>query len=178
MDALQAIEQRKSTRSYSPKAVEQEKIETLLQAGSRAPKVGRFHISVITNNAVLAQINEKALSAMQKGSDFMKKRAALKGYQPLYGAPLLLLIATPDVPYSDASAACVATNITIAATALGLGSCFVATPILALQSDEALQKSVGVPEGYLPRYGVLIGYKKDEAFSTDKKIAVSVNYCE
>jgi nitroreductase len=74
MDALQAIEARKSKRNYLNIPVEIEKVEILTRAGNGAPKAGNFHISVITNAGMLNEIDKKALESM-KQSDFLKLRA-------------------------------------------------------------------------------------------------------
>jgi nitroreductase len=72
-------------------------------------------------------------------------------------------ISSPNVPYKEVNAACAATNITIAATALGLGSCYVgSTTRGAFTDDMVLQKKAGIPDRYAPMCGVLIGYPAEE----------------
>jgi nitroreductase len=161
MDALQAIETRKSKRNYLRMPVEIEKLEILAKAGSGDPKTGDFHISVITNAGLLDEIDEKGWQAMKK-SAFLKLRAELPGYRPLYGAPVLFLISSPDIPFKETNTACAATNITIAATALGLASCYVISATRVFIDDTVLQKQAEVPDGFMPMCGVLIGYGAGE----------------
>lgn len=180
MDTLEAIKLRKSTRSYQQKPVEADKIEQLLAAANNAPKAGTLHISVVENTDVLKELNDATLIGMKNsGVEFLMSRAALEGYQPLYGSPVLFLLTAPkDAPYNTASASCAATNITIAATALELGSCYVISPLLGLNGNSELSGKIGIPEGFSPICGVLVGYNAGEAFSTSKSIAYSVNYCK
>lgn len=180
MDAIKAIEARKSVRSYQGRAVEKEKIETLVMAAKNAPKAGNFHITVITNKEILGKINDTTLDAMKKsGNEFLMSRAALDGYMPLYGAPVLIMLsAPPEETFSAVNTACAATNVCIAATALGLGSCYVVSPTLTLGPDKEMCRKIGFPEGYAPFCGVLIGYAGEEKFTTERYSPDNVNFYE
>ena len=175
MDAIRAIETRKSARNYLAKPEEEDLLKALIMAGRSAPKAGAFHISVITNGGTLKTIDEKVLDIMKHSTGFMKERADLEGYRPLYGTPALFLISSPDVPFKEANAACAATNITLAAAALGLGSCYVVSVTLAFKEDPVLQKQAGIPEGYSPICGVLAGYAGEEKFPTPWAHEVTVS---
>jgi nitroreductase len=144
-------------------------------AGRSAPKAGAFHISVITNADTLKTIDEKTLNIMKNSGGFLKERASLEGYRPLYGAPALFLISSLDVPYKETNAACAATNITIAATALGLGSCYVISATLAFKDDPTLQKQTGIPESYSPVCGVLVGYAGGEKFPNPRVHEITIS---
>ena len=50
------------------------------------------------------------------------------------------------------------------ATGLGLGSCYVVSPTLALNGEENrdLAKEAGIPDGYALQCGVIIGYAADK----------------
>lgn len=179
MDTLLAIKTRKSIRNYKSQAVEADKIETILKAANNAPKAGDFHISVILNADILGEINDKALEAMKNsGNDFLMSRAAIPGYQPLYGAPMLILFsASPENPYGMANVSNAATTASIAATALNLGSCYVVTPTLALNADSSLADKTGLPAGFKVMCGLLLGYAGEEKFATPKEEANNINYC-
>lgn len=180
MNTLEAIGARKSTRSYHQKPVEAEKIEKLIIAANNAPKSGALHISVVENQDVLKTLNDSALTSMKNsGDDFMVSRASLDGYQPLYGAPVLFLFSTPkESPfYSEACASCAATSLTIAATELELGSCYVIAPLLGIGAAPELGKQIGIPEGFVPICGVIVGYANGNAFASPKSQTNNVNYC-
>ena len=66
MDALEAILTRRSTRKYRPDAVEEEKLEQILNAAKQAPSSGNSqtnHFLVIQNPTVL-----RKLALMAEGS--------------------------------------------------------------------------------------------------------------
>ncbi|MCE5202509.1 MAG: nitroreductase family protein [Synergistaceae bacterium] len=183
MDAIQAMISRRSVRSYSIKPVEQEKIDVLLKAANNAPKTGDLHITVIENRDLLSDINNKTLIAMKNsGNDFLVGRANLPGYQPLYGAPLLLLFSVRDKnPFGQAAtASCAATNAANAATALGLGSCYVVSPISTICNDKTIKDRLNIPEAFIPTCGLITGYKEgdDNKFSQPRQQQVdNINYC-
>jgi nitroreductase len=175
METLQAIESRKSARDYLPKPVEENLLETLIKAGRSAPKTGGFHISVVTDADTIKKIDDKTLSIMKNGTGFLKERANLEGYRPLYGAPALFLISSPEVPFRETNAACAATTIAIAATALGLASCYVVSATLAFKDDASLGKLAGIPDGFSPVCGVLIGYGGGEKFPSPNAPQITVS---
>lgn len=166
MQVLKAIELRKSVRTYAAKTVEKEKIEAIIKAGNLAPIFGRFHMTVIENPSLLQEINAVTLDMMKhSGNEFLEKRAATEGYQPLYGAPAMIVLSAPGGNDSNgfnmANVSCAAENMIIEATELGLGSCFVMGPMMAFTNPE-LAKKIEIPEGYVPLVGVLAGYPSEE----------------
>lgn len=180
MNALTAIEERRSVRSYQAKQVEQNKLDSVIKAGNCAPIFGDIKISVIENPSFLDEINNTTLNMMKNsGNDFMVQRASINGYNPLYGAPVLILISSPQGNDNNAinmaNAACAAENMIIAATSLKLGTCFVLSAVMAFSNPDLLAK-VCIPEGYVPICGVLIGYADDNAPAHERSKKENVNY--
>lgn len=182
MDALEALTKRTSTRAFAARPVEDEKIDALLKAANKAPCVGGIHLAVITNADVIKRINERSLHIMKtSGNPFLMGRAALQGYVPLYGAPLLIMACSLRNTYSEANCAAAATNICNAATALGLGSCYVVTPTPAIATDAELQRTIGIPLDYEPFCGAIVGYPGYDPNATSGspfgKRRESISYC-
>lgn len=176
MDTIEALKLRKSIRSYLPGQVEKQKLDTLIEAGKSAPKAGQLHVSVIENSEILKYMNDLSLKIMkEQGNEFLQKRAALPGYEPFYGAPCLILLAAQADFLGMATASCAAMNIIVAATSLGLGSCYVISPTLALNSDAKLSERLGIPNGLTGLCGVLVGYADKNRFETDSA-PVGVTY--
>ncbi len=179
MEALDAIANRKSIRSYKAEQITDTALAAIVKAAKSAPQAGPFHITVIQNGELLAKISATALAAMKNSGDkFLMSRAALPGYTPVYGAPTLVVLSAPSKnPYSLANTSNAATNITIAATALGLGSCYMVTPGLAFRADPDLASQVGLPEGFSVMCCVALGYTDEaDAFSTRSAEADNMNY--
>lgn len=178
MHSLDAISKRKSIRKYKAEQIKDLALEVIIKAGRTAPNAGPFHITVIQNAKLLSVISETTLTAMKNsGNDFLMGRAALPGYTPLYGAPtLLVLSAPPENPNSIANTSNAATNITIAATALELGSCYMVTPRLAFTKEPFLAKEAGIPSGFAVMCAVVIGCPDGNAFSRERLDVDNVNY--
>jgi FMN reductase [NAD(P)H] len=166
MNVDEAVMKRKSVRSYQDKAVSAEDIATVIKAGQWAPNAGAYTMSVVRNKDLMAKINEKTLEAMRaSGNDFLMERAALPGYMPLYGGPVVILLSGPsDMPITQLNCAVAVENMLLQATALGLGSCFLRSPCYALNNpaNAAMAREAGIPEGSQMECGMVFGYVDDE----------------
>jgi hypothetical protein len=134
MNVSEAIAKRKSVRAYEDKPIPADVLKRIVEAGQWAPNAGPFQISVIRNTGLRQRINDRALDAMvHSGNAFAQQRASLPGYQPIYGAPVLILLSAPaDAPFGPANTALAAENMLLEATGLGLGSCYLVSPTRAL----------------------------------------------
>ena len=141
MNTLQAIENRKSVRSYLDQPIEQEKIKTIARAGMMAagtPMAGRVYLNVISNKELLRKISAGTKERMRKSQNpKLMKIAENDAYDPLYHAPVAIVVSVdiddhPEImSMAIQNAACAAQNMLIAATDLGLGSCYLMTPTMA-----------------------------------------------
>lgn len=104
----------------------------------------------------------------------MKERAFLPGYEPLYGAPTVIVLSSPITPFTQTNVACSATTMILKATDLGIGTCYAVSPILALSKDEFVEK-LNLPEGYVPVAAILMGYANGEGFPTEKQEVDNIN---
>jgi FMN reductase [NAD(P)H] len=166
MDVISAIALRKSVRAYEEKAVPEDVLSKIVEAGQWPPNAGPFHISVIRNHALKKKVNDLTKEAMiSSDNEFARKRASLPGYEPVYDAPVLILLSAPgDSPFGAANAALSAENMLLAATGLGLGSCFLASPTRALNANNnrELARDARIPEGYNVQCAVIVGYAAAE----------------
>ena len=113
-EVLQAIRTRRSVRSFSRKAVPEELLDAVLEAGTYAPTGGGRQSPVIVAVKDAAYREEIArLNAEVMGKDI----------DPYYGAPIVIIVLADgkaNTFVEDGS--CVLENMMIAAHALGLGS--------------------------------------------------------
>jgi FMN reductase [NAD(P)H] len=160
MSVSDTIAQRKCVRAYLEQAVGADDLEKVVEAGRWAPNAGPFHITVLRRPELKQRLNDATREAMlASGIEFLQTRAGLPGYQPLYGAPVAILISGPaDGPYSGINCALAAQNMVLQATELGLASCFIVTPGMALRVDAALAQEAGLPEGFAFQCAVLVGH--------------------
>lgn len=160
METLEALEARKSVRGYQDKPVEEGKIDIILKYGNKAPIAGEIFMSVITDKKLLDKINDAGKeAAIASGNEFMISRVSIPGYRLTYGAPVLVVISAPAEGFGSVNAACAAENMCIAATDMGLGTCFLAGFLMAFQYKPELLKELSLPDGYVPQCGIIIGYE-------------------
>ena len=179
MDVMQALEERRSVRWYKDQPVEREKLDQIVRMGNKAPISGEIHLSVIQNRDLLKRINDTVANAMRNSdNEFMKSRISIPGYEPLYAAPVLIVVSGPVGGRGNgANGPCSVMNMITAATGLGLGSCYVMSPMMVLGQEE-FRREAGIPEGYEPIVGVLVGYKEGDRFSRERLMPDNVNYVE
>jgi FMN reductase [NAD(P)H] len=184
MNISEAITKRKSVRAYLDKPVLADDLAKIVEAGRWAPNAGPFQISVVRSTGLRQRINDRALDAMvHSGNEFLQQRASLPGYQPIYGAPVLILLSGPaDAPHSARNTALAAENMLLEATGLGLGSSYLFTPTLALNGEKNrdLAREAGIPDGYAVQCAVIVGYAAAENKFTvgERTRKGSVNYID
>lgn len=161
MDFFEATHQRHSIRKFEDRAVEQDKLQTILETVNGAPSAGNlqgYEIYLVTEPQ-----QRKALA-----------RAALS-QQFIARAPVVLVFCTNAArcasygsrgqrlyALQDATIAC--TFAMLAATALGL-----ATVWVGAFDDEAVRHIAGAPEGQLPVAILPIGYAAETPQPTTRR---------
>lgn len=170
---MDTIYSRKSIRSYTGEAVSEDALKEILKAANAAPvgmgKYNEMHLTVITNQEFLKKIDATGAAMFGRPDVHL-----------LYEAPGFVLVSakTPDamsanVTYSNA--AIVAHNMALAATELGVGVCHIWGAVTAISRSD-LVKELGLPDGFTPCCGVVLG-KTDEEYSVREipdRIAVNV----
>ena len=173
MEALEAILTRRSTRNYKSDAVEEKKLDQILQAARQAPSGGNnqtSHFLVIRNRDVLRKLigmTEAAFAGMEiteatyaslKHAITASKRG---GYVFCYNAPVLIAVANRrDYGNNMADCACAIENMMVAANALDLGSCWI-NQLRWLNEEPAVLdylRSFGLKEDERVYGAVIIGY--------------------
>lgn len=172
MSTFETIKTRKSVRTYQSKPVEADKIKAVVEAGNMAagtPMAGEVYFNVITNAEVLKGIVDGTKAAMaNSGVEMLVKLSSNPSYNPIYGAPAAAVISTTKtgVPstaaMARANAACAGENMLLAATELGLGSCYLESPVLAFYIP-AVAQAAKLPDNAQPQAMVVFGYTDDTA---------------
>ncbi|MFI3285238.1 MAG: nitroreductase family protein [Rikenellaceae bacterium] len=155
MELKEILEKRRSIRKFSEKEVSRETIAALVEATFKAPSSRNSrstHLIVIGNKQIIEQ-----LSTMRDyGSSFIK------------GAPLFILIAgdRDATDLWEVNCSISATLLQLAATDLGLASCWVhvdARPQLKSEpqgatAEEHIRKYIDIPSNLSLLCGIAIGY--------------------
>lgn len=168
MDALEAIETRRSIRQFENKPVEKEKINQLLKAAMSAPSARNeqaWHFIVIDQRELLDELPK------------LHPYAKMCLQAPLAIIPCadITIPADEDFWVQDLSAA--TQNILLAARALGLGAVWLGT-YPRQDRVESIQKHFGLPKNIIPLNIIPIGYTKTEQKPVDRFLENRVHYNE
>lgn len=157
METFQSIAKRKSTRNFGPQQIGDKELEQILQAACAAPvghgEYQNLHLTVVQDPDVLDTIRDVAMDCFRDPTRDI-----------YYGAPTVIIISTchGSVPELDmANAGTIAQNILLAATDLGIDSCYIWGTVLAFRADADLLQEVHMPAGYEPLASIALGYGKD-----------------
>lgn len=162
MEFGRLIEERHSTRAYQEKAVEQEKLDAILHAASRAPSAGdlqAYSIFVARKREVRG-----ALAGVTGGQDWVAE------------APVILVfIAEPYrsgekygrrgenlYAIQDATIACAYAQL--AAHDVGLAACWIG----AFRTRE-VEEIIGATRGHVPVAMLAVGYSGESPFITPRR---------
>jgi nitroreductase len=151
MDVFEAIQERRSIRSFSSKIVEREKIEKILEAGRLAPSAKNlepWHFIAVTNQE--------------------KRQALAKGNWAkfLTQSPLVIVAcgdkkASPDWYAIDVALA--VENMVLTAVSLGLGTCCVGS-----FTEKDVKSTLKIPENFEALVMVAVGYPGDKVDLSSK----------
>lgn len=152
---LELLKARRSIRQFMEKPVEKEKIDQLVEAMLRSPSsrgLNPWEFTVVTQRERIGAL----AGAKAHGSAFLKN------------APLAIVVcADPtrcDVWVEDCSIA--ALIIHLAATDLGLGSCWIQIRLRdhddTMSAEAYVKKALGLGENLMVEAIIAIGYPKEE----------------
>ncbi len=169
---IETILRRKGTKSYTGEQINEQDLDTILSAGISGPTARNSqnrHFTVVQNQDLLQQINDGTL----------KLQVSPAHNYPLYQAPTLIIVSAPiDYPFAEQDCAIAVENMTLAATALGLGSRYIVSPTRFLENESGIKvkQEIGIPAGYRTVACLIVGYDANpdqEPVSRNKNV---VNY--
>ena len=173
MNTLECIKTRHSTRKFKPEPVAQELLDTVIDAGRRAPTGGNLqptHFMVITNPDVLRElvtlVQEEygKTEVTEQTPPYMMniiKMSKEGKFVFHYNAPVLIVLASKaNYANNFADVSCAMQNMMLACNELDLGSCWV-NQIRHLQDNERIQakmRELGLSEDEKVYASLAIGY--------------------
>lgn len=173
MEFFDTIKRRKSVRSFTNEPVSREDLKQILMAANAAPvgsaNYSNLRISVVESPEMMDKLS-MAVRKMVQDRSKMKEIAGknslppVKTFNPFYGAPMVLVVShkmhdvQPGIEYTNVG--CVCENMQLAATASGLGSCYLwgVFEAMRLYPDLDTSSVLGLPENYMPIMGLVVGH--------------------
>lgn len=168
MSLMDAIKKRHSVRSYSPDAVDQSTINTLLAAAVQAPTgldLESWAFVVVQDRGLLEKLSEHAKECylqevhrvhLDQGRNTFE-HIENPDFNIFYNAGTLILIcARSDDLFGGPSCWLAAENLMLTACAMGLGTCVIGSSVAGLNAPET-KVELGISAGYSVIVPVLLG---------------------
>jgi len=183
--AIEVIFKRQSIRSYEARPIPKEVIYTIIEAGNQAPSRGRpnetgneilfqpWRFVVVESQEFRGKLIQTTLPIWKKGIDHMKDsnpemyENIMKQYDSMkepkdmvyYFAPVILFV----IGLADYAVSCALAceNIMIAATSLGLGSCYVGFGSMVTHNEDIVN-TLELQENERIYGPIILGYPKEE----------------
>ena len=161
---LDAIKNRRACRAFKDQAVEQEKIDEIIEAGLLAPSGMNRQTPVI-----IAIKDKKTRDALQALNGKIMGRDG----DPFYGAPVILLVIANKNGLSLHDGGAAIENMLLEATNQGLASCWIHRADEEIKTEEGrkILSFIGLNfDDYIGVGHVIIGYPKDDYVPSQKVI--------
>ena len=169
---MDLIKARHSIRKYTNEQISRENLKTILEAGSFAPNAGggqRSMMVAIHNKKLAAHVGKINMANFDRthlAGSFVSKEQPSTIDDPsikngFYDAPTVICIfAQNNFMFKTADAFCMAENMILQATELGIASCIISRGYETFDNEEGrkLLKEWEVPEGYTCQCFVILGY--------------------
>ena len=100
-------------------------------------------------------------------------------FDPLYNAPVLVLISSKKMPFPDieyADAGCIMQNMMLEATEQGLGSVIIWGSAMAVNAVPELRKALKIPDDHSAVSGIAVGYANGTAEPKGPGMAIQVEW--
>ena len=156
-EVLNCLETRRSVRKYLPKQIADAELNAILEAGIYAPTaMGRQSPKIVV------------LQKPEDVAELERMNAAVLGNpdsHPFYGAPTVLVVfADSTIPTYVQDGSLVLGTMLLAASSIGLGSCWINRAKESFQSEEgkALMRKWGLADTYEGIGICILGYVKGE----------------
>ena len=160
MDVFEAIHKRRAVRKYLPDPVSKTDIHVLLDAANWAPSAmnrQQWEFLVVTGKKIrgMGESYRAIIEEYTKNWDPLPLRGSLSREEFIRfagnygGAPVVIVVLTDAADTDDfrkaniESASAAMENLLLAATALGLGTCWMTGP---LRDEKALRRILSLPE--------------------------------
>jgi nitroreductase len=182
---IENMMKRRSTRQFKKDQLSEDILGQILGAALFAPSAHNqqsWHLTVVQDPLVIAQLNEDTKAQALKASDSsLSKMGRSSTFNIFYHAPTVLVVAydmNAMMPYEDCAA--LTQNILLAAESLDVGSCWIGYLRYLFESSQVdineYLRLLQLPEGYVPIYGIALGYKTKANRIAPKRQANKVNY--
>lgn len=178
---VEAIESRRSIRAYKDTPVEREKLQLLAECGVKAPSAmnkQEWELRIVDSKEWI----DNCTAAYMKAVEGTGKADYMKGpnFKNIFrNGSAVIFVAAPEGKFAGENVGCLAQNIMLAATEMGLGTCFLGSVQMIFEEAALAEhlQSLGFSEGYKLRYALAVGYP-DEAPAAKERDMSKIKFVE
>ncbi len=161
-ETINDILTRRSVRKYADKPVPEKDIELLVKSAIYAPSANNkqlWHFTVIADDDTIEKMNVLVKEGMDELG--IEKDDA---FHVFHHAPLVIVLSSSLIGFSELNAGCAVENIAIAAKSLGLDTCIIGQTRYMYQGKDPvdINKLLKIPEGYEHDVSITVGYAKGD----------------
>ena len=165
--ATDIIKRRRSIRNYTTKPVEHATLQKIAEYGLLAPNarnLQEWEIRIVESQEWLERCTNAFINQMKSKPGGNHTPAA--GFRNMFrnASAVIFVAAKPDGKhdFSGVNIGMLSQNIMLAATEMGLGTCFLGSPLIFLNENNPegskFLAELGFSEGYTLRGAIAIGY--------------------
>ena len=158
-ETLNTIKNRRSTRKFNNKEISEDILNQILESGTYAPT------GMNKQSPIIICIKDKKIR-----NEIIKENARIggwkEGFDPFYGAPIIILVIAKNIHTAIYDGSCVIENIMLAATSLGVSSCWIHRAKEEIESPfgKKLLKKLNIEGDYIGVGHVALGYSDEKTF--------------
>ena len=190
--AIQFLRSRRSIRHYKNRPVEKDTIESLIKVARYAPTAGNSQLvkwTVFTDPTQLKTIAEQTVDCLR---DIVatQPEGTYPAYLPLIlagwdrgfdailrGAPSLIVASAPkENPSGLVDVSLALSYLELLAVPMGLGTCWAGLVRRALATWKPIQETIGLPEGHVHYYPMMLGYPKFKYHRLPERKEPTINW--
>jgi nitroreductase len=165
---MEAIDARRSVRSYAPRKIDKATINQLLAAAVRAPTAMHeepWVFAIVQDVALLKRLSDRAKgffvqelhhAKLHRGSHALDTFTQ-PDFNVFYNSSTLIVIcADATGPFVVADCWLAAENLMLAACAMGLGTCVIGSAVSGI-NDPEMKAELGIPAGVTAVAPIIVG---------------------
>lgn len=173
---IETIKNRRSVRKFNDKNISEEILVEMIEAASYAPNghnMQPWHFSVIQNKELLDSLNVDAKENFKiSDNDFIRKLGNNEKFNCFYGADTVITISKdPKAITGEADCILAAQNLMLAATSLGVSTCWIETGAMAFKGDKGAENRelAKIPEGFEIVSMIVLGYSDSQPKAPERR---------
>lgn len=158
-ETIKNILERRSVRRYMTILPPEDDVMQIVECGmyaATANGVQPWFFSVVKNRALLSEISDENKKALiEKGAE------VTDDYDCFRNAPMAIIVSRDSgAPFGEVDCANAVMNMAVAASSLGIASCYIASFRLAFEGERFTEfcDKLNVPDGFIPCFALSLGY--------------------